>query len=289
MSDLDDKANESESPEPNLRRSPLGWVSGVVSGILAGVVIGWAVRGTIGARNVYVPPNREAREGGPPGLLQEEGRAPFTLQNSDGGTVSKKPEGKIPGSKGPGVPDGKAGSISNKVRTLEPVPAMPLPLPGSINASGAVVESPPVDLHTLEARLRVVCSEQEGKVVSVRDAKAASGATVRSIVISIAPERVEPFTERVRKVDGNSAMVEEPVASESGSEDSLKQAQLMSEQALLGQLKLKLHQAQLDFYPDAPALKTIETQYGEELKKVDDLRRSVKSSVTVTVVLAAGR
>lgn len=274
-----------ESVEPK-RHSHSRWASGLVAGLMAGLVIGWAVRGTLASRDQYTPPNRESS---PSSLLQENQRSPIDTEPTEiapkqaGGTLLQRENDRA-----------KANPAAVSIPDTKPTakhmlgPIQPMPLPGNIGEASPVVPGPPADLHSLEARVRVIATSVGGSVVAVRDVTGTSGTTAKSLTLALPKERVDAFTARVHKELSAAALVEEPVpGSTDEANDPAKLGQLKREETQLDEVKQRLHKAQLDFYSDAPALRNVEAEYADQLRKVDELRRSLNVPVHVTVVLTA--
>jgi hypothetical protein len=139
-------------------------------------------------------------------------------------------------------------------------------------------------MHVGEARIRTIVANVGGQVVSVRVARGISGGEARSFVLRVSSRRSKTLVNRIRAELGASALVEDPIRSSGGDEAP---TELKSQEALLEQLRLKVRQARLDFYPDAPALKALESQYRDQIRVVDALRSSLELPVNLTVILVS--
>ena len=227
---------------------------------------------------------RSSRTGGPPELLREQGRSPFVIQApDDGNTVLPKPVKKTI------KPEPVKSTIVGRVKSGENLP--PLPLTGNVPKldsplPATVVEPTQLtgDLHSEEAQVRAIAAKYGGSVVSVRDAKGA-GLDARTIEISTAPQQALALSAKIRSTLGQVAMVETPKAAAA---DQAGSVDLQSAQKELESLKAKLHQAELDFYPDAPALRSLQGQYADQAQRVRSLRSSLHLPVLVTVVITGG-
>lgn len=132
--------------------------------------------------------------------------------------------------------------------------------------------------------MRVIAAGLGGTVVSVHDAKGTDGAEARRIEVSVSAEKASALREMILGELGHAAMIEDPVAA-SGQTAA---PELEKAQTELESLKARVHQAELDFYPDAPALKDLQAQYADQVKRVQELRRQANPPAIVTVVLTSG-
>lgn len=294
-------SNESEQrepDEPHLIGSPApagpsnrsvggGWPSALIAGLLAGLVLGWAGRGMVSAKDRFAYDATRSSSYGPGDAIRDQGHSPWLLQGPEGKAPPTARVGS-PGSPGsakaehPLLKDKKVAPPAPKAPATASLPKGAFPLPGALSPvdPGSMTVKPALDLHSAEARVRTIAASEGGRIVTLHDARNGSETIARSMVISVSPEKAPALADRIRKELGTTAMVEPPVSSPDSSSPELR-----TEQNVLEQLKQRAHQASLDFYPDAPALKSLEAQYADQLKKVDQLRRSLKMPATVTVVL----
>jgi hypothetical protein len=248
--------------------------------------VGWVGRGVLAAKKERLLQSEAPyRRSGEPELAREQNRPPFVVQTSEDESLK------------PAKVDGKKPTVSSKVpapTNSKPISELPVPsLAGQLPPPTETVlqpqavasPTPPgMTLHAAEAKVREIAGRFGGSVISVRDAKGLEDAMARTLGISVSPQRAEAMSREIKSRLGGSAMVEPPKASsasEAGSSD------LTSAQTALDSIKQKLHQAELDFYPDAPALKSLRGQYADQLKLVEGLRRSLDLPVVVTVVLTS--
>jgi|GEM_PF-3204479 len=264
---------------PPVQPVTLAWASTLVLGMIAGTMIGWVVRG------VMEPPAPPIEH--PVAKLQ---RKPTVILKP---TQKVEPIAELTSNKPSKPNDGKPSTFSTNTGKAETIaPPMP-PIRGNLpplspvgpnaTATATPIETQPVaDLHSLEAKVRVMAAEAGGRVLNSRKGSGGGGVTSLSLVLSVPQEKADELSEKIRIGLGDRATVSDPEPTAPSDTD-----ELTGEQAALEALKKKLHDAQLSFYPDAPALKSMTEQVADQQKKVDALQKTEHLPYRLSVVLTS--
>jgi hypothetical protein len=258
---------------PPIQPVTFAWASTLMLGLLAGVMVGWVIRGAM------IPPAPPARQR----LARNEHVRPQIF-------VQKKPVIKIADAPKPAAaPTEDSKPLDAKPRSsVHPslAPAMPAmqgqiqPLPLATQVAPAFTEPPVESFHTLEAKARVIADAAGARVLSAKHSKSADGFESVTLTLSVPQEKADEVAARIRLGLGQHASVGDAKPTAPADTD-----ELTGEEATLDALKKRYHDAELAFYPDAPALKSLEAQVEDEEKRVASLRKSEGLPFRLSVVL----
>ncbi|HWD42067.1 MAG TPA: hypothetical protein VG944_24730 [Fimbriimonas sp.] len=251
------------------------------AGLLTGAFLGWTARGWVAPPPIHAAgtPTRLHLQFSP--VVAK--RVPKGLQKVDDlKKLPPQPKAIL------GAPETffASGPLPPMTGSLEPA------VPGKIEPIDVRKEPPAArpGLHDLEARVRLAVLEAGARVVAVRDESSGEQLESKTLVVSVPSEKAASLARRLRGRFGESATVGEPEADPNSSATSSDQVESSEQRAAeieAASLKKQLREASMSFYPDAPAVKSLQAQYTEALAKVNRFKSLTPQPLLISVVLTA--